>query len=295
MEFNQLINRYLVRDPDSRKRNLHIRTYGVIPLNEDCGLIEWIPNLIGLRLVINRIYRDKGCLMSNTELRKRTPHVRDTLLRKRELFEKGMSFIIDLMSLRLLFRVSPPPPEILPRFPSVFGEWFLSTFPDPQDWFSARLSYVRTTAVMSMVGFIVGLGDRHGENILFDAVCGDAVHVDFSCLFNKGSFPNLFFLFSVIFLLIFLCLSLNLGLSFEWPEQVPFRLTHNMIEAMGATGIEGSFRKCCEVTLRVLRQEIDTLLSVLKPFVHDPLVEWSKKNVNKGRSELPEIKNEQVT
>ena len=198
MEFNQLINRYLVRDPDSRKRNLHIRTYGVIPLNEDCGLIEWIPNLIGLRLVINRIYRDKGCLMSNTELRKRTPHVRDALLRKRELFEKGMSFIIDLMSLRLLFRVSPP--EILPRFPSVFGEWFLSTFPDPQDWFSARLSYVRTTAVRSMVGFIVGLGDRHGENILFDAVCGDAVHVDFSCLFNKGSFPNLFF-----YLMLFFC------------------------------------------------------------------------------------------
>lgn len=86
----------------------------------------------------------------------------------------------------------------------------------------------------------------------------------------------------------------NSGLSFEWPEQVPFRLTHNMIEAMGATGIEGSFRKCCEVTLRVLRQEIDTLLSVLKPFVHDPLVEWSKKTVNKGRSDLPEIKNEQV-
>lgn len=76
--------------------------------------------------------------------------------------------------------------EILPKFPSVFSEWFLSTFPDPQDWFLARLSYVRTTAVMSMVGFIVGLGDRHGENILLDAGCGDAVHVDFSCLFNKG-------------------------------------------------------------------------------------------------------------
>ena len=83
--------------------------------------------------------------------------------------------------------------EILPRFPSVFSEWFLSTFPDPQDWFSARLSYVRTTAVMSMVGFIVGLGDRHGENILFDAACGDAVHVDFSCLFNKGFILNFMF------------------------------------------------------------------------------------------------------
>lgn len=32
---------------------------------------------------------------------------------------------------------------------------------------------------MSTVGSNVGLGDR-GENILFDAVCGDAVHV--ACL-----------------------------------------------------------------------------------------------------------------
>ena len=74
---------------------------------------------------------------------------------------------------------------------------------------------------------------------------------------------------------------------------MPFRLTHNMIEGMGPTGIEGSYRKCCEVTLRVLRQQADTLLSVLKPFVHDPLVEWSKQAI-KGRTELGEIKNEQV-
>jgi hypothetical protein len=32
---------------------------------------------------------------------------------------------------------------------------------------------------------ILGLGDRHGENILFDSTNGDCVHVDFNCLFNK--------------------------------------------------------------------------------------------------------------
>lgn len=35
------------------------------------------------------------------------------------------------------------------------------------------------------VGYILGLGDRHGENILFDSTTGEAVHVDFNCLFNK--------------------------------------------------------------------------------------------------------------
>lgn len=57
-----------------------------------------------------------------------------------------------------------------------------------QTWLTARTAYTRTTAVMSMVGYILGLGDRHGENISLDSTCGDVVHVDFNCLFNKGSF-----------------------------------------------------------------------------------------------------------
>ena len=51
--------------------------------------------------------------------------------------------------------------------------------------YNRRLGYCHTAAVMSMVGFILGLGDRHGENILFDSTNGDCVHVDFNCLFNK--------------------------------------------------------------------------------------------------------------
>lgn len=63
----------------------------------------------------------------------------------------------------------------------------------------------------------LGLGDRHGENISFDSTNGDTVHVDFNCLFNKGE-------------------------SFEWPERVPFRLTHNMEAAMGPLKHEGMYR-----------------------------------------------------
>ena len=51
--------------------------------------------------------------------------------------------------------------------------------------YSSRSAYCRSTAVMSMVGYILGLGDRHGENILFDSLTGECVHVDFNCLFNK--------------------------------------------------------------------------------------------------------------
>lgn len=36
----------------------------------------------------------------------------------------------------------------------------------------------------------------------------------------------------------------------------------------------GFFRIACEVTMQLLRDNKDSLMSVLDAFVHDPLVEW---------------------
>ncbi|KAK3852062.1 hypothetical protein Pcinc_041331, partial [Petrolisthes cinctipes] len=245
MEFNNFVNFCLLRDPESRKRDLHIRTYTVVPLNEECGLIEWIENLSGLRQILHRLYRDSGVYMGAAELKQNMCKRDSSLGVKREIFMQ----------------------KLLPRHPPVFSTWFLRTFPDPQAWVRARLAYCRTTAVMSMVGYILGLGDRHGENILFDASSGDTVHVDFNCLFNKGE-------------------------TFDWPEKVPFRLTHNMVAAMGPTGYEGIYRKACEVTMRVMREEREALMSVLRPFIHDPLVEWSRGD--KSAKNTGEINNEKA-
>jgi serine/threonine-protein kinase ATR len=77
------------------------------------------------------------------------------------------------------------------------------------------------------------------------------------------------------------------GKSFEIPERVPFRLTHNMVDALGVTGVEGLsgsrvaltagvYRKAAEICLGVLRVNTESLMSVLEAFMHDPLVEWTK-------------------
>jgi serine/threonine-protein kinase ATR len=91
------------------------------------------------------------------------------------------------------------------RFPPVLHEWFVEMFPETGAWFAARLRYTRSCAVMSMVGYVLGyagfycslrirtilmlesrrLGDRHGENILFEEGTGGVIHVDFNCLFDK--------------------------------------------------------------------------------------------------------------
>ncbi|XP_041828514.1 serine/threonine-protein kinase ATR isoform X3 [Melanotaenia boesemani] len=250
MEFNCLINKCLRKDAESRRRELHIRTYAVIPLNEECGIIEWVNNTAGLRHILTKLYKERGVYLSGKELRK-------LILPKTAPFEEKLRIHKEVLCA---------------RHPPVFYEWFLRTFPDPTSWYSSRSAYCRSTAVMSMVGYVLGLGDRHGENILFDSFTGECVHVDFNCLFNKGE-------------------------TFDVPEVVPFRLTQNMVHAMGPMGTEGLFRQACEVTLRLMRDQREPLMSVLKTFLHDPLVEWSKqaKGISKFQAnETGEIVNEKA-
>ena len=52
MEFNCVLNRLLSKDPASRRRDLYIRTFAVIPLTEDCGLVQWVPNTRGIRHIL---------------------------------------------------------------------------------------------------------------------------------------------------------------------------------------------------------------------------------------------------
>lgn len=75
------------------------------------------------------------------------------------------------------------------------------------------------------------------------------------------------------------------GEGLEWPERVPFRLTHNMIDAMGPLKYEGPFRIACQITMKVLREQASTLMSVLKPFLYDPLVTWGKHSGAKDENE----------
>lgn len=42
------------------------------------------------------------------------------------------------------------------RLPPVLHEWFIEMFPETEAWFTARLRYTRSSAVMSMVGYVLG-------------------------------------------------------------------------------------------------------------------------------------------
>ncbi|KAF4494809.1 uvsb pi-3 kinase [Fusarium agapanthi] len=229
MEFNGLINRSLKRDAESSRRQLYIRTYAVTPLNEECGIIEWVPGIKTIRDILINLYASRKIYPDYTVLKQ--------LMDEACLSDGKTRIFTD---------------EVLGRFPPVLQLWFTQQFPSPSAWFAARLKYTRSCAVMSMVGTILGLGDRHGENVNLEEGNGGVFHVDFNCLFDKG-------------------------LTFAKPERVPFRLTHNMVAAMGIYGYEGPFRKSCELTLSILRQQEETLMTILEAFIYDPTLDLQKE------------------
>ena len=49
--------------------------------------------------------------------------------------------------------------------------WCSST--SATEWWQMTQSYARSTAVMSMIGYIIGLGDRHLDNMLVDFTTGE--------------------------------------------------------------------------------------------------------------------------
>ncbi|KAH8289197.1 hypothetical protein KR054_001577 [Drosophila jambulina] len=118
------------------------------------------------------------------------------------------------------------------------------------EWRLSVRRYSRCMSVMSMIGYVIGLGDRHLDNVLINLGSGNIVHIDYNVCFEKGR-------------------------TLRIPEKVPFRLTQNLVHALGITGIEGSFRLGCEYVLKVMRKERETLLTLLEAFVYDPLVDWT--------------------
>ena len=47
------------------------------------------------------------------------------------------------------------------------------------------------------------------------------------------------------------------------------------MNAMEVSGVEGNFRSTCEKVMAVLRNNAESVRTVLEAFVYDPLVNWS--------------------
>ncbi|ERT00909.1 Atypical/PIKK/FRAP protein kinase [Sporothrix schenckii ATCC 58251] len=235
MQLFGLCNTLLSMDSESYKRHLNIERYPAIPLSQNSGLLGWVPNSDTIHVLI-REYRDCRKILLNIEHRIMLQMAPDydnlTLLQKVEVF----GYALDNTTGQDLYRVL----------------WLKSK--NSEAWLERRTNYTRSLGVMSMVGYILGLGDRHPSNLMLDRGTGKIIHIDFGDCFEVAMKRE------------------------KYPERVPFRLTRMLTYAMEVSNIEGSFRITSVHVMRVLRANKDSVMAVLEAFIHDPLLTWRLTN-----------------
>ncbi|KAL0356949.1 UNVERIFIED_CONTAM: Serine/threonine-protein kinase TOR [Sesamum calycinum] len=242
MQLFGLVNTLLGNSRETAEKDLSIQRYSVIPLSPNSGLIGWVPNCDTLHHLI-REYRDARKITLNQEHKLMLSFAPDydhlPLIAKVEVFEYALQNTEGNDLARVL--------------------WLKSR--TSEVWLDRRTNYTRSLAVMSMVGYLLGLGDRHPSNLMLHRYSGKILHIDFGDCFEA---------------------SMNRE---KFPEKVPFRLTRMLVKAMEVSGIEGNFRSTCGNVMQVLRSNKDSVMAMMEAFVHDPLINWRLFNFN----EVPQM------
>lgn len=233
MQLFGLVNALLARDRRTNNYDLNIQRYTISPLSHNAGVVGWVPHCDTFHSLV-KDYRESKRIqlnMENREMLKLCPDYDQlTTMQKVEIFSEALDLTTgkgdDLY-------------EVL---------WTKST--NSEEWLERRTKFTRSLAVMSMVGYILGLGDRHPSNLMLDQISGRVLHIDFGDCFEVAMHRE------------------------KFPEKVPFRLTRMLTKAMEVSGIEGSYRSTCERTMAMLRDNRDSLVAMLEAFVYDPLISW---------------------
>ena len=225
------VNSMLSLNKETSNKNLLITIYPVIPLSHITGLIGFLPNCDTISHLITE-ERKTNNLIQNIELNSLfqlyPKYDSGTLMGKLEVFNEIKKITSGLELNDII--------------------WTKSV--NCESWLIRRTNYSRSLSVMSVVGYILGLGDRHPNNLMMDRQNGKIIHIDYGDCFEIAMKRN------------------------KFPEKVPFRLTRMLVKALGITKVEGTFRIISEKVMQLLRDNRDSLLAILNTLVYDPLVSF---------------------
>ena len=252
--------------------------YHVVPLSSRSGLIEWVDGGVPLYRLFVRSQQAQQAQQAIANDAARKSFSKDSTRRSKDKVNSNdfRSLVIDALKTELGISESEAvqlprqdwPISVLKRVfhtlaarapKRILADCFSATAMDVNEWWTRTTTYAKSCAVSSMVGHMVGLGDRHLDNILVNLRTGRVVHIDYNICFDKGK-------------------------QLRVPETVPFRLTNIMQEALplhnthassaSTTAFAGIFGSSCAATLNALHQNRAVMKLLMTTLLKDPYIDW---------------------
>ncbi|VDP02885.1 unnamed protein product [Heligmosomoides polygyrus] len=108
-------------------------------------------------------------------------------------------------------------------------------------------NYRRSLAQWSIVTYVVGLGDRHLSNVLFETETCKLVHIDLGMIleYSKRTLPI--------------------------PERVPFRLTRDLLDPLLIEGVGGRLAQEAVLAMRLLRENRHVILGLASVLLRETI------------------------
>ena len=212
--------------------------YAVIPLTKSVGLIKWVNGADTFHQLVldNRDMKKIGRDIENQIVRQNIdiPFISLNSIQRYEIFQELSQSL---------------------KAQEVFQMMWLKS-PSAGIWMSRIQKFTTTAALMSIVGYIIGLGDRHPSNIMIQRDTGSVIHIDFGESFESAILRK------------------------SHPERVPFRLTRMVENALEGSVRDGLFKEFAYEVMQILRNNINTLTSQLSIFVEEPLTNFNKTGLD---------------
>lgn len=202
MQFLSISNLMMKNSVDSDGKVTHYSAhhYSVIPLGPRSGLISWVDGVTPIFSIYRRWQQREAA-----NPRKDQQFI---ALRPSELYYSKITPLLKEHGLKPTDNRKDWPlavqrkafEELKAETPnSLLASEFWCMASTAAHWRQIVRNYSVSLAVMSVIGYCIGLGDRHLDNILVNLATGDVVHIDYNVCFEKGK-------------------------TLRVPEKVPFRM-----------------------------------------------------------------------
>lgn len=222
-----------------------LRTYNVVPLDTECGIIEFCGGTVSLKELLCGASRKGGL--------------------HKDLFPDEVSAIDVSGAMRQVQQESTETrrrvfKDVCQQYSPVFRHFFYQNFPTAHIWRQKIAAYRQSLATWSVVCYIVGLGDRHASNILFDRNECTFVHIDLGMIleYSKRTLPV--------------------------PEQVPFRISRDVLDPLLIEGIEnGQLAEDCVRIMEKLKENGKVILGVASALLRETMSNFRDAEQQPGR------------